>query len=97
MTLYAKVLTILIYSPSASLASNREGWAAACPPTNIFVYHTSKTTTTEDVRDAAKHFGGLDVKEVEKRSNEHALFGSFRVSIERKDFNLAMTGSSWPA
>ena len=76
-------------------AEGRSGWGSA--PSNIFVYHTAPDTTDQDVREAAKHFGNIVVKNVERRSNEYSYYGSFRVTIDRNDFDTAMSSSSWPS
>lgn len=77
-----------------STEPTRRGWGAA--PRNIFVYHTDKDTTEEDVMEAAKHFGAIHVKSVERRAQASSYHGSFRVMIDRNDFNKAMEASSWP-
>ena len=82
-------------SATAGGVERRAGWGSS--PRDLFVYHTAHDTTDQDIRDAAKHFGDIVVKNVERRSNENAYYGSFRVTIDRNDFDKAMSPSSWPA
>ena len=72
----------------------RQGWRAA--PRDIFVYHTHHSTTEDDIKDLVKETSGVEVLEVEKRSREGSYFGSFRVRVNREQFETAMQPEHWP-
>ena len=73
----------------------RQGWRAA--PRDIFVYHTHHSTTEDDIKDLVKETSGVEVLEVEKRSREGSYFGSFRLRVNREQFETAMQPEHWPA
>ena len=60
---------------TANLAQARAGWQAA--PKDIFVYHTSNLTTTDDIKDVIKETANIDTLKVEKRSREHSYLAPF--------------------
>ena len=73
----------------------RQGWKSA--PREVFVYHTHHSTTEEDIRDLIAETSKVEVLEVEKRSREGAYFGSFRVRVNRDEFEKAMAPECWPS
>jgi hypothetical protein len=73
----------------------RQGWRAA--PRDIFVYHTHHSTTIDDIKDLVNETSKVEVLEVEKRSREGSYFGSFRVKVNRDEFDIAMQPEHWPA
>ena len=80
---------------SGATGTMRQGWKAA--PREIFVYHTHHSTTEEDIKDLVGETSKVDVIEVEKRSREGTYFGSFRIRVNREDFDKAMQPECWPA
>ena len=72
----------------------RPGWKS--PPRDLFVYHTAHETTEDDIRDLISMTSKINVINVEKRSNEYAYYGSFRVTINRSDFEKALDPVNWP-
>ena len=50
-----------------------------------------------NIRDLITMTSKVQVLNVEKRSNEHAYYGSFRVTINRSDFDRALNPAHWPA
>ena len=75
-------------------AGNRKGWQAA--PKDLFVYHTSCDTESDDIKDVLKETADITVINVEKRSREYSYYGSFRVTISRQDFTKALKPEYWP-
>ena len=75
--------------------SIRPGWKS--PPRDLFVYHTAHETTEDDIKDLISMTSKVTVTNVEKRSNEFAYYGSFRVTINRADFEKALDPVNWPA
>ena len=73
----------------------RQGWRAA--PREIFVYHTHYSTNEDDIKDLINETSKVEVLEVEKRSREGSYFGSFRVKVNREDFDKALQPEHWPA
>ena len=73
----------------------RQGWRAA--PRDIFVYHTHHSTCEEDIKDLVMETSKVEVIEVEKRSREGSYFGSFRLRVNRGQFDTAMQPEHWPA
>ena len=65
-------------------------------PKDLFVYHTSHETTVGDVSEWIKETAGIDTIEVEKRSPDHSYHGSFRVKLNRQDFEKALKPEIWP-
>ena len=61
------------------------------------MYHTHHSTTTEDIKDLIKETSKVATLAIEKRSNPHAYHGSFRVSVNRTDFDEAIKPDNWPA
>ena len=72
----------------------RPGWKS--PPRDIFVYHTAHETTEDDIKELIKMTSKVQVLNVEKRSNEFAYYGSFRVTLNRADFDKALDPNHWP-
>ena len=77
-----------------SATNVRKGFQSA--PKDLFVYHTSHETTTDDISDWIKETAGIDTIEVEKRSPDHSYHGSFRVKLHRQDFEKALKPEMWP-
>ena len=63
----------------------------------MFVYHTHHSTTELDIRDLIAETSNVEVIEVEKRSREGAYFGSFRVRVNRDEFERALAPEHWPS
>jgi hypothetical protein len=78
-----------------SSGANAARWAAA--PRNIFVYHTDKNASEEDINAIIQETSNVEVLEVEKKSHAEAYHGSFRVSVRRNDFEKAILPQNWPA
>ena len=60
------------------------------------MYHTAHETTVDDIKDLISETSKVKVINVEKRSNEYAYYGSFRVTINRADFEKALDPINWP-
>ena len=73
----------------------RQGWKSS--PREIFVYHTHHSTTEEDIKDLVNETSKVEVLEVEQRSRKGAYFGSFRVRVNRDEFEKAMAPECWPS
>ena len=73
----------------------RQGWKSA--PRELFVYHTHHSTTDEDIKDLIGETSKVEVLEIEKRSREGAYFGSFRVRVNRDEFEKALSPEHWPS
>ena len=73
----------------------RQGWKSA--PRDLFVYHTHNSTTEEDIKDLIGETSKVEVLQVERRSRDHAYFGSFRVSVNRDEFEKALAPEHWPS
>ena len=80
--------------PGDDAGSVRAGWKSS--PRDLFVYHTAHETTEDDMKDLINETSKVQVINVEKRSNEYAYYGSFRVTINRVDFDKAMDPAHWP-
>ena len=80
---------------ASGAGSVREGWKSS--PREIFVYHTHHSTTEQDVRDLVSETSKVEVLEVEKRSQMGAYFGSFRVRVNRDEFEKALSPEFWPS
>jgi hypothetical protein len=77
-----------------SQGDNTARWAAA--PRNIFVYHTDRNASEEDISALIEETSKVEVLEIEKKSHIAAYHGSFRVSVRRNDFEKAMLPEHWP-
>ena len=60
------------------------------------MYHTHHSTTGDDIKELLAETSKVAVLGIEKRSNEHAYFGSFRVTVNRTDFDEAVKAEHWP-
>ena len=60
------------------------------------MYHTAHETTEDDIKDLIGMTSKVTVINVEKRSNEFAYYGSFRVTINRAEFEKALDPINWP-
>ena len=78
-----------------STGANAARWAAA--PRNLFVYHTDKNASADDIKAIVQETSNVEVLEVEKKSHAEAYHGSFRVSVRRNDFEKAILPENWPA
>ena len=90
-----KVVRGTASAPGGLAGGGRQGWRAA--PRDIFVYHTHHSTTEEDIKDLVGETSKVEVLEVEKRSRMGSYFGSFRLKVNREDFEAAMQPEHWPA
>ena len=61
------------------------------------MYHTHHSTTEEDIRDLVSETSKVEVLEVERRSRMGAYFGSFRVRVNRDEFEKALSPECWPS
>ena len=77
-----------------SQGANAARWAAA--PRNIFVYHTDRNASEEDIGAIIEETSKVEVLEIEKKSHIAAYHGSFRVSVRRNEFEKAMLPEHWP-
>ena len=82
-------------SATSGASSVREGWKSS--PREIFVYHTHHSTTEQDIRDLVSETSKVEVLEIEKRPREGAYFGSFRVRVNRDEFEKALSPECWPS
>ena len=61
------------------------------------MYHTHHSTTEDDIKDLVTETSKVEIIEVEKRSRFGSYFGSFRVRVNREEFDTAMQPEHWPA
>ena len=55
------------------------------------------STNEYDIKDPVNETSKVDILEVEKRSKKGSYFGSFRIRINREDFEKATQPEHWPA
>ena len=73
---------------------SRKGWKSA--PVEFFISNTNVETSTEDVKEAARNFAKIESIEIEKKTKEGATYGSFRIKVERQDYEKCINEDSWP-
>ena len=72
----------------------KKGWF--CAPVEFFINNTDVETTEEDVKEAAKEFGNIELLELERKTKIGATYGSFRIKVDRKDSDRCLNDDSWP-
>ena len=73
---------------------SRKGWKSA--PVEFFISNTNVETSIEDVKEAARKFAKIETLEIEKKTKLGATYGSFRIKVERQDYEKCINGDSWP-
>ena len=65
-------------------------------PVDLFVYNVNTAINVETMKGYMKDNRGLNLIECEQVSHEDARTKIFKVTIEPKDYDLAMKESTWP-